>query len=98
MAFLLKGLQPVGATSAGGDEGETPGDNSISIWQYSSTDTLATIQTAGYFNQVRDLLNADDILWIYATGDNLRVTFFSSANKSPATSNVTVSSKGNTAA
>jgi len=98
MAFSISRLQPIGATSRGGLEGDTPGDNNTSVWQYSSTsDNLTVIQTAAYFNDVRDIVNAGDILWIVAAGPVLRTTFFTAAAKSPAVSDVTVSSAGNTA-
>ena len=98
MAFSFKDLQPIGSTSGGGLEGTSPGNNTTSVWQYSSTtDNLTAIQAAGFFNEARDMVNAGDILWIIAGGPVLRTTFFAAAAKSPAISNVTVSSLGNTA-
>lgn len=69
------------------------GDNqSCSLFFYRSTDPLATVLTAGYFNNSRSQLNAGDQILVTAdtganlTGDHLLVTAV------PATGNITVAS------
>lgn len=96
MAFSFKSLQPLGATAAGGLEGTSPGNNSTSGWIYASLDSLAMIVTDGYFNEVRDLVNAGDSIWVVGQGPATRITFFDAADKSPSTADVTVSDLGKT--
>lgn len=39
------------------------------LWYYSTTDTIATVNTAGYFNDAANMLNINDvILAITSTG------------------------------
>jgi len=56
MAFALSGLQQVG-----------PGGNSPRMWIYATTDAIATVNTAGYFNNASDLLTVRDIIWVCDT-------------------------------
>lgn len=78
MAFILKDFQPVGASARSGspsldDAGEVilpPGANAKAVWVYGSNDTLTAIGAAGYFNEVRDLVNPNDALLIAGDGSN----------------------------
>jgi len=56
MAYALSGLQQVG-----------PGGNAPRIWVYSTTDAIATVNTAGYFNDASDLLQVRDIIFVCDT-------------------------------
>ncbi len=99
MAFVLRDFQPVGATArAGLNPDNTIGVNSVSVWQYGSADVLATVATAGYFNEIRDLVNEGDMILMTLVGGVLRSTFFTAAAKSPSSADVTISSLGNSAA
>lgn len=54
MAFLIANLSPVGGQSS---RGKAP-----QIYSYETADTSATVNTAGYFNDVSDKLEVDDII------------------------------------
>lgn len=56
MAFSLDGLQQVG-----------PGGASPRLWVYSTTDAIADINTAAYFNNASDLLSVRDIIFVCDT-------------------------------
>lgn len=56
MAYALSGLQQVG-----------PGGNAPRIWVYSTTDAIATVNTAGYFDNASDLLQVRDIIFVCDT-------------------------------
>ena len=56
MAYGLSGLQLVG-----------PGGNAPRIWVYSTTDAIATVNTAAYFNDASDLLQVRDIIFVCDT-------------------------------
>lgn len=60
------------------------------LWHYNAgTDAVATVTTAGYFNDVRGYLNVGDlILLVGATNAAFRAL---TVTASPATGNVTVS-------
>ena len=44
-----------------------PGGNSPRMWIYSTTDAIATVNTAAYFNGASDLLSVRDIIWVCDT-------------------------------
>ena len=56
MAFAMSGLYQVG-----------PSGNSPRMWIYSTTDAIATVNTAAYFNGASDLLSVRDIIWVCDT-------------------------------
>ena len=56
MAFADSGLYQVG-----------PGGNGPRIWVYSSTDAIATVNTAGYFNDASSKLSVRDIIFVCDT-------------------------------
>ena len=41
--------------------------NGFTLWHYSAKETIATISANGYFNQVKTLMNAGDIIMINAS-------------------------------
>lgn len=107
MAFELTNLQPVGASARSGSpslagDGSVlapPGNNAKAYWDYGSADSIAVITAAGYFNEVRDLVNTNDVLLIGSeSGQNLRWTSFLAVPKSPSGSNVTMSGLSQNAA
>lgn len=98
MAFDKRFLTPIGGTARGGRTSITdPEKNAKSYWSYGSPDDLGTISAAGYFNEVRDLLNIWDTILIGSSSKNLRWTFIFSANNTPAIDDVTISLMGLTA-
>jgi hypothetical protein len=58
MAFSSTGFNAVSTSKAG---------NAPSMYIYKTADTQATVNTAGYFNSVYQLLNVGDILFVYDT-------------------------------
>lgn len=43
--------------------------NGFTLWHYSANETMATISTAGYFNNVSTLMNTGDIIIINASDE-----------------------------
>lgn len=56
MAFSRAGLYQVG-----------PGGNSPRLWMYSTTDAIATVNTAGYFNGASAELGVRDVIFVCDT-------------------------------
>ena len=56
MAYSVTGLQSIGGQSKAG--------NAPQIWSYTSTDAIATVNTAAYFNDASDLLKVGDLMYI----------------------------------
>lgn len=52
------------------------------MWGYKTADTQATINTAGYFNSVADLVNVGDLIYAYTDtgGTPTPVNFWVNAN------------------
>lgn len=50
MAFAASALHLVG------------GGSGQRLWLYSTTDTIATVNTAGYFNDASEMLNVNDVI------------------------------------
>lgn len=70
MPFDAAGWSTIGAAKAG---------NSPSLYSYRSTDTQATINTAGYFNSLSSILRVGDAILIYdATTPSLVLTYVNS--------------------
>ena len=64
MAFVLNDLQQVG-----------PGGSARRFWTYTTTDTIATVNTSGYFDNVSDTLSVGDLLYCNtSTGGTLVCT------------------------
>lgn len=61
MAFTIASLQRLGS------------QNSLSptVWTYSTTDSLATMDTVGYFNSAADRLKVEDVILLIVTGGNV---------------------------
>lgn len=59
MAFDITGFQPIGGQSR---TGKAP-----AIWSYTTTDTLATVRVAGYFNAIRNMLQIGDRIYVVVT-------------------------------
>jgi hypothetical protein len=67
MAFSSTGFNTIAANKSG---------NAPSIFSYRSTDTQATMNTAGYFNEVTSLVKVGDIIFLYdATTPSLVLTY-----------------------
>ena len=64
MAFVLNDLQQV-----------SPGGSAPRFWTYTTTDTIATVNTSGYFDNVSDTLSVGDLLYCNtSTGGTLVCT------------------------
>ena len=57
MAYSSTGLQPIGGQ---GKAGTAP-----QMWAYTSVDSIATVNTEGYFNAAADLLKIGDLMYIH---------------------------------
>lgn len=57
MAYAEAGLQPIGGQ---GKAGSAP-----QMWSYTTTDTIATVNTSGYFNSAADLLKVGDLIYVH---------------------------------
>jgi hypothetical protein len=55
MAYAASGLTRVG------------GDSNGSLWMYSTADTIATVNTSGYFNSAADMLSVRDLIIVRDT-------------------------------
>lgn len=38
------------------------GASGVSLWHYTTTDTIATVNTAGYFNDASAMMNVNDVI------------------------------------
>jgi len=56
MAFDRAGWQPIGGQAK---KGSAP-----AIWSYTSTDAIATVNTAAYFNDVSDEVSVRDVILV----------------------------------
>ena len=55
--------------------------NGFTLWHYAANETLATIATAGYFNNVKTLMNVGDIVLVNASDSaSIKVVGVSSDN------------------
>jgi len=51
------------------------GGSGIALWHYTTTDTIATVNTAGYFNNAIPMMNLNDlIIAVTSTGGTPVVT------------------------
>ena len=55
MAYAASGLARIG------------GDSNGSLWMYSTTDTIATVNTSGYFNSAASMLAVRDLIIVCDT-------------------------------
>lgn len=94
MAFDKKFFQPIGATSRSGLEPTSLEDEQSSAeWSYEHpTDDFATIVATGYFNEIRDIVNTHDVLYLSTSSTtDFQINFFDVVPKSPSPANVTIS-------
>lgn len=57
MAYSESGLQPIG--------GQAKAGTAPQMWAYTSADAIATVNTAGYFNDAADLLKVGDLIYVH---------------------------------
>ena len=57
MAFSRTGINPIGGQSK---KGTAP-----QMWTYTSVDTIATVNSAGYFNDMSDDLSVGDVIFVH---------------------------------
>ncbi len=57
MAYSATGLVPIGGQSKAG--------NAPQMWAYTTTDAIATVNTAGYFNDASELLKVGDLMYVH---------------------------------
>lgn len=66
MAFSATGFATIGASKKG---------NAPSVYSYSTTDTIATVNTEGYFNSLSDTLAVGDLIYcLTSTGSTAVAT------------------------
>ena len=64
MAYAQAGWSTVSASKAG---------NSVALYGYSTEDTVATVNTAGYFNALADQLSVGDIIFVRSSTGGTQV-------------------------
>tara|TARA_B110000305_G_C18948092_1_gene407024 strand:- start:232 stop:507 length:276 start_codon:yes stop_codon:yes gene_type:complete len=57
MAFSRTGINPIGGQSK---KGTAP-----QMWTYTSVDAIATVNSAGYFNDMSDDLSVGDVIFVH---------------------------------
>lgn len=57
MAFSRTGINPIGGQSK---KGTAP-----QMWTYTSVDAIATVNSAGYFNNMSDDLSVGDVIFVH---------------------------------
>ena len=57
MAYARAGLTPIGGTSKRGSAPQ--------MWSYTTTDSLATMNSEGYFNSVSDEVKVGDLIYVH---------------------------------
>ena len=57
MAYARAGWTPIGGTSKRGSAPQ--------MWSYTTTDSLATMNTAAYFNSVSDEVKVGDLIYVH---------------------------------
>jgi len=57
MAFSRTGINPIGGQSK---KGTAP-----QMWTYTSADAIATVNTAGYFNDMTNELSVGDVIFVH---------------------------------
>ena len=57
MAFARAGWNPIGGMSKRGSAPQ--------MWSYTTTDSLATMNTSGYFNAVSDEVKVGDLIYVH---------------------------------
>ena len=57
MAFARAGWNPIGGMSKRGSAPQ--------MWSYTTTDSLATMNTSGYFNLVSDEVKVGDLIYVH---------------------------------
>ena len=57
MAFARAGWNPIGGMSKRGSAPQ--------MWSYTSTDAIATVNTAGYFNSVAVEVKVGDLIYVH---------------------------------
>lgn len=67
MAYSVTGLNAAGGQSKAG--------NAPQMWTYTTTDAIADVNTAGYFNSAASLLKVGDIIFCHtSTGGTAAMT------------------------
>jgi hypothetical protein len=67
MAFSSTGLTAIGQSKRG---------NAPGLFLYKTADTQATVNTAGYFNSIANLLTVGDVIFVYdSTTPSLVLTY-----------------------
>ncbi len=64
MAYAQAGWSTVSASKAG---------NSVALYAYSTADTVATVNTSGYFNDLSDVLSIGDIILVRSSTGGTQV-------------------------
>ena len=92
MAFNKKFFQPIGGTARGGLPGDKKTSAQVGSYEH-PTDSQATMVAAGYFNEVRDIVQPNDMVSLanfFVVVATWRISFFATVPKSPLTTDVTI--------
>jgi len=65
MAYSIDGLSPIGGQSMKG--------NAPQIWSYQTSDTIATVNSSGYFNSLDGVLAVGDLIYCVTSTGGTRV-------------------------
>lgn len=64
MAYSSTGFATIGASKSG---------NAVSLYAYSTADTIATVNTEGYFNDLSDTLEVGDVILVRSSTGGTQV-------------------------
>jgi len=64
MAYSSTTFATIGASKSG---------NAVSLYAYSTTDTIATVNTEGYFNDISDTLEVGDVILVRSSTGGTQV-------------------------
>lgn len=104
MSFIANNFGPVGGFHGSDKESNASG---FALYSYITPDDLATVKTAGYFNELRDQVFQGDVIYVGSNqlhdpenptpkdsiNNEYTMIYFDSVPESPSTGNVTLDSK-----
>lgn len=61
------------------------GGSGLNLWHYSTTDTIADVNTAGYFNDSANMFNVNDVIIAVTSTGGTPVVTLTYANSATAT-------------
>tara|TARA_S200000501_G_C20849830_1_gene755216 strand:- start:532 stop:801 length:270 start_codon:yes stop_codon:yes gene_type:complete len=61
------------------------GGSGLNLWHYTTTDTIATVNTAGYFNDSANMFNVNDVIIAVTSSGGTPVVSLTYCNSATAT-------------